>query len=580
MSGIEIVGVVMGALPLITSIIDQYRVSKRIYKVFRYKEPYTDQLIQSLKTQSFFLETDLLLILKETFGEEFVRSIPDFAQISPTLFENPEVAARIQEYLGDGYANYRVALLRCEDILAGIAKNISGLVSGKQTLHDLIQAYPRKNGSYELTRKIKFALDRDSLQTKINNLDDATKMLSRIRENSSARTGVIIHSNCLAGRRSVFSFDIIRKHAWRLYAAISTIYTNGCHPKHGANLFLESRAELLDKKHRKTNKKPVTFKLSFGPASQTGGFHPPLALEVKTLPADPLSDTPTRSRQELQVPRISQKSLVNTPRVSYDTTALRESYSSSSTSLNTSSQNQVASEPSVVGDLCLHLSNKTELQDLLLCENGHLWCHQDAINATLPQSAAPDTTVFSLDQLLQPTPPIKLLLNPRMALSFSIASSVMQLNVTQWLQHPLTSNMVKILPDSPGKRGSGIRPFISHTFSPNAEEPKPCLVRRAILELGILLLELWQSQTFTAYAAEARVPLDDSFAVRYEAARRWLDASRDDVLPHYLTVVTRCVECTFFSNTADLDWDDEAFRQSFFEHVVRPLWENCPASLR
>ncbi|CAG8330336.1 unnamed protein product [Penicillium salamii] len=578
MSGIEILGVVMGALPLITSIIDQYRVSKRIYKVFRYKEPYIDQLIQSLKTQSFFLETDLLLILKETFGEEFVRSIPDFAQISPTLFENPEVAARIQEYLGDGYAHYRVAVLRCEDILAGIAKNIGGLVSGKQTLHTLIQAYPRKNGSYELTRKIKFALDRDSLQTKISNLDDATKMLSRIRENSSARTGVVIHSNSLTGRRSVSSFDIIRKHAWRLYAAISTIYTNGCHPEHGANLFLESRAELLDRKHRTTNTKPVTFKLSFGPASQTGEFHSPLALEVKALAADPFSDTP--SRQGLQVPCISQKSLVNTPRVSYDTTVSRGNYRSSSTAINTSTHNQAASEPSVVGDLCLHLSNKTELQHLLLCENSRLWCHQDAINPTLPQSATPNTTVFSLDQLLQATSPIKLLLNPRMALSFSIASSVMQLNFTQWLHHPLTSAMVKILPDSPSKRGSGIRPFISHTFSPNSEEPKPCLVRRAILELGILLLELWHSQPFTTYAAEANVSLDDCFAVRYEAARRWLDASRDDVLPHYLTVVTRCVECTFFSNTADLDWDDEAFRQSFFEHVVKPLWENCPASLR
>ena len=178
---------------------------------------------------------------------------------------------------------------------------------------------------------------------------------------------------------------------------------------------------------------------------------------------------------------------------------------------------------------------------------------------------------------MQPTAPMRLLLNPRMALSFRIASSVMQLNLTKWLHQPLTSDMINIVS---GDGRSGIRPFISHAFSPDSGEPQLYQVRRGVLELGILLLELWHSRTLVAYAAEANVPLTDSFAIRYEAARGWLDSSRDEVLPYYLTVVTRCVEGTFFSNTADLDWNDTAFRESFFEHVVKPLWENCPASLR
>lgn len=178
---------------------------------------------------------------------------------------------------------------------------------------------------------------------------------------------------------------------------------------------------------------------------------------------------------------------------------------------------------------------------------------------------------------MQPTTPIKLLLNPRMALSFRIASSVMQLNLTKWLHRPLTSDMINIIP---GDRGSGVRPFIRHAFSPDVGEPQSYQVRRGVLELGILLLELWHSQTFATYATGAEMPLTDSFAIRYEAAREWLDMSRDEVLPYYLTVVTRCIEGTFFSNTADLDWNDTAFRESFFEHVVKPLWENCPAGLR
>ncbi|KAK4907860.1 hypothetical protein LTR66_017608, partial [Elasticomyces elasticus] len=128
-------------------------------------------------------------------------SIPDFTQASSTLFEDPEVSSRIEEYLGDGYAHYKAALSRCEEILSGIAENISGLKSEKQTLGALVQAYPKRNGSYEITKKIKFALDRDTLQKKINSLDDATKLLSRIRENSSSRTGVVVHSSGSSGRR-------------------------------------------------------------------------------------------------------------------------------------------------------------------------------------------------------------------------------------------------------------------------------------------------------------------------------------------------------------------------------------------
>ncbi|CAI7610528.1 unnamed protein product [Penicillium bialowiezense] len=574
MSGIEIIGVVLGALPLITSLIDQYRVSKRIYKVFRYKEPYIDQLIQSLRTQNFFLETDILVILKEIFGQDFVQSIPDFTAASLSLFEDPEVSSRIEEYLGDGYAHYRVALSRCEQILSEIAQNISGLASEKQSLCALIQAYPKKNGTYEIAKKIKFALDRDSLQKKIDSLDDATKMLSRIRENSSSRTGVVVHSSSSGGRKYVSSFDTIRKHAWRLYSALSIIYTNGCHPMHGANLFLESRADLLDRKHRTMRKKPVTFTLSFDPVGDTENGPSHLAMEVKAWESDTsLSPSHAEFQPTNRSPRISYDSSIDALRLSND--GQTESYSSSATTINDPSQ-QAASEPSVIRDLCLHLSETSELKSLLLCQDSHLWCHQRAGNMPT-QITSPKDSVYSLNELMQPTTPIKLLLNPRMALSFRIASSVMQLNLTKWLHRPLTSDMINIIP---GDRGAGIRPFIRHAFSPDLEEPQSYQVRRGVLELGILLLELWHSQTFATYAADAKMPLTDSFAVRYEAAREWLDMSRDEVLPYYLTVVTRCIEGTFFSNTASLDWNDTAFRESFFEHVVKPLWENCPAGLR
>lgn len=126
MSGFEVVGVVLGALPLIITAVDQYRVSKRLFHVFRYKEPYIDRLIQSLKEQKFFIESDLHMTLKETFVDQ------EFVQTTSVIFDNPQVAEAVEEYLGDGYQHYIVALSRCEQILADIAGNIGGLASDKQ----------------------------------------------------------------------------------------------------------------------------------------------------------------------------------------------------------------------------------------------------------------------------------------------------------------------------------------------------------------------------------------------------------------------------------------------------------------
>ncbi|KAL5334995.1 hypothetical protein BJX70DRAFT_376595 [Aspergillus crustosus] len=58
MSGIELVGVVLGAIPLILSAIESYKKTSQRCKYFRYKEPYIIALVHSLEDQRFFLETD------------------------------------------------------------------------------------------------------------------------------------------------------------------------------------------------------------------------------------------------------------------------------------------------------------------------------------------------------------------------------------------------------------------------------------------------------------------------------------------------------------------------------------------
>lgn len=132
MSGLEVVGVVLGVLPLIISTVDQYRSTKRVISSFRHKEPYVDKLISALREQEYHLQGEMLLILRETCGQGFVDSISDFAETAPTLFKDPRIAHAVQDYFADGYDHYMHALSRCEESLISIVKHLDGLASGNQ----------------------------------------------------------------------------------------------------------------------------------------------------------------------------------------------------------------------------------------------------------------------------------------------------------------------------------------------------------------------------------------------------------------------------------------------------------------
>ena len=127
MSGLEVAGVILGAIPIIISAIDKYKTTSQRLKWFRYKEPYIAQLIQSLKEQKFFLESDIIVTLKMSTDLESNEISNWLQKPDSSLFEDPEIAEAVREYLGEGYIQYKGAIDRCQCILEGIAKDISGL---------------------------------------------------------------------------------------------------------------------------------------------------------------------------------------------------------------------------------------------------------------------------------------------------------------------------------------------------------------------------------------------------------------------------------------------------------------------
>lgn len=141
-----------------------------------------------------------------------------------------------------------------------------------------------KNGKYELTKKIKFSLQKDDLEKRIRDLNDSTVMLRRIRESSTLKTEVTLQSTSRTITKFTSALSTVQNYAHRLYSAISAGYVMDCHPEHETRLFLQSRSALIENKTRASlMKTTVSFTMAFSPNDIAPGLRSFYKTDVKVL---------------------------------------------------------------------------------------------------------------------------------------------------------------------------------------------------------------------------------------------------------------------------------------------------------
>ncbi|RAH87364.1 hypothetical protein BO86DRAFT_2088 [Aspergillus japonicus CBS 114.51] len=145
MSGFEVVGVVLGAIPLVLSALNACKSTKKTIRLIRKKDVLLDQLIQSLREQEFLIQTDICLALKKTDLTE--TDIIDM--LNDTGFNMFQTDA-LRDHMGLASIFYTATVAECEGILQDIVARISGLVStpqcGHEALSTLIENQPSKDG--------------------------------------------------------------------------------------------------------------------------------------------------------------------------------------------------------------------------------------------------------------------------------------------------------------------------------------------------------------------------------------------------------------------------------------------------
>lgn len=246
-----------------------------------------------------------------------------------------------------------------------------------------------------------------------------------------------------------------------------------------------------------------------------------------------------------------------------------------------------------VQDLCAALKGAPYGQQPL---NFHLSEDGDLQSTHLPEFPAKNETASSmsndfitLDRIIQEEHSRKAAskrwtLNQRMLLAYRLASSLLEFHTTPWLGEFWKKEGICFLYKAVPGASQDItayfdanEPFITRDFPPNPAEHghRPQNAKWALLELGIMLLEVWHILSFEQYAANKGSTSESTYGSRYELAQGWLLDTYENMVPLYADSVCRCIEGSFASDSPMFEWDDRRFQRSVCENVVRPLWDNC-----
>ena len=167
----------------------------------------------------------------------------------------------------------------------------------------------------------------------------------------------------------------------------------------------------------------------------------------------------------------------------------------------------------------------------------------------------------------------------RIKLAVNLASSLLQYNLTPWLRKCWTKSAVHFFVQTRSISGIDIEhPLIMKQFSDQANEIPNDIPENdpelALMELGILLLEIWNMKTFESWLKSAGYLLDVSQLqdryIRLRYSIEWFQSLKGKLLPNYQKVVGICLRPSAF-DLFQTSWEDADFRMAVYREIIEPL---------
>ena len=578
MSGLEVVGIALGVLPIVLQSVDAYKDSIRRVATTIRKRKHVEKLARALLLQQQILE-EIVKSVVLACGCDNVAALED----DPLgYFRNEDVQERLEDYLGLKNSIALAGLLTTNNIsVKKVAENISGLVPAlpateeesrqpqpQEPTNDLvaiINANQRKaNMLVDLAPRVKLLLGITDIKATIEEIDSNTAALDRFSRLILSNRQTIQGDSSRKAVKLAKAFRHMRSFASTLYLAITDGFREQCHDTHETRLYLEDRVDIASDILHRVGKADSTSPLVIFDLVFTTGTCAKERISYKTavqvFEEDDCDDSVRFSTNNLNRPDSRADTLTGL--------AFAPQRSSSPSRPVIASAASICAVIKEVGRSHKHISFALVGNQPIgtISDDPRLGRHlQEETNNTI-----------SLKEILQVdgTPlPWKF----RMLLALRLASSLLQLLQTHWLQHAWSKDVVFFLVHSGSAPAQVLfnRPFVQCAFggmrkvSSSSIEPKV-----ALLELGILLLEIWHKTTFEARFSLEKAP-PTAYYERMARAVEWLD-DVDEPLPDlYDKAVAHCLRVNISGDTRFLDWEDTKLWSVICGDIITPLAKIC-----
>ncbi|KAK1774721.1 hypothetical protein QBC45DRAFT_457908 [Copromyces sp. CBS 386.78] len=514
MSGFEVVGVVLGALPILISAIEG-------------KRRYVEKLALALYTHERSLSETVKSILIGSGCKDLLRLEDD----PVGYLEDAAIRDQVLNYLGeeDFDAVSRLILYSCETVKR-VAMRIAGLGPSDDLICIIKENQDVKRKQLDLKSRVKLVFGAEELLEIIEELDRTINSLSRLIYQISSNRQALGLRTSKSALRIAKSLRRAHESASNLYSAIFHAWRGECHEGHETRLFLEDR--IPDSKSCRSVNTSLAFPLVFS-----------------TIPSEK-----KRVWHEIVV-----KVLYN------EEDGLNTSYSI---------------DP--VDNICAVINTASHIAFILTKQHkiGRIIAGGPRLAISAPSTKRSLKELFSI-QPHRRRGAVTIPLKFRMLLAFRLASNLLQLLQTHWLPNAWSHGMVFFPVTAAAHQGSNpdidfSRPFISTPFTKCIAQLQPqpkSEPREALLELGILLLEIWHEETLETHFSLGKTPT--GYYERLPRAIEWLDEMSNPPLKLYGKAASHCITGMIGGEGRLGCWDDNDFWNAVCGDIIEPLRENC-----
>ncbi|KAI1131065.1 hypothetical protein F5Y10DRAFT_234180, partial [Nemania abortiva] len=526
MSGLEVAGVVLGVIPLVISALEHYKASKGVLAAFFKYKGRLDTLIFKLKMQRCFLHLHLIDLLKGAGVDSAVKGDLTEEECIRVL-RNSENEQVVREYLGVVYNIFLEILRRYEACLTVLTEKLARIYRPTDAqvtvLADLLVA--NSAGSLTFGKRVRFTIEEKIISDLAEELKEDRLSLKDIVQAMHTRTERnprrLSYKASLLGEK----LEKVRENVMPLFNAICRGCTCKC-PKHRIRMRLDSRSrpepELQKALKKEKAEAEVIFDLMFDQGvhfyrtivrarQKTSATSSPLARQGNGKVQFAPSITITGDANEVYHDSIQEKA---------------------------------------VTDLCdasCRARMSSYILQLELINHNLLY---DNIKPILPgtHKEYPDSELLDLF-LRKGHQNYDLRMSPKQQtlLALDIASSVLQLRQTCWLDLDFRSTSMHLLLHENGseemlgpalfiERIVHTSKILNNTTMTQAPEPKTTL-----LELAIVLLEIWHHQPLDTCFGKLGIDVADTFETRRIAAIRWLEKTSSRLPLQHLAAVEQCL---------------------------------------